>query len=45
VVLNSAAALIVAGIAKDFAEGIKLANESLDTKKALAKLEALRQCS
>jgi anthranilate phosphoribosyltransferase len=45
VVLNSAAALIVAGIAKDFAEGVKLANESLDTKKALAKLEALRQCS
>ena len=45
VVLNSAAALVVAGIAKDFAEGVKLANESIDEKKALKKLEALIQCS
>lgn len=44
VVLNSAAALVVAGIAKDFKEGIKLAKDSIDDKKALKKMEALKKC-
>jgi len=43
-VLNAAAALVVAGVAKDLTQGVKLSNEAIDNKKALAKLEALRQC-
>ncbi len=45
VVLNSAAALIIAGKARDFKEGIKLAEETIDSKKALAKLEELKKAS
>jgi anthranilate phosphoribosyltransferase len=41
VLINSAAALISAGIAKSFDEGIELAQESITSKKALRKLEAL----
>ncbi len=40
-VLNAAAAILVAGQAKDFAEGIQKAQASIDEKLALAKLENL----
>ena len=39
--LNAAAALIVAGKAKDLKEGIAIATESIDSGAALAKLNAL----
>lgn len=42
VLLNSAAALVVSGIAKDFKEGIKKAEESIDSGKALKVLEKLK---
>ncbi len=41
VLINSAAALVAAGAAGDLKEGIRLAETSLDTGKALEKLEAL----
>jgi anthranilate phosphoribosyltransferase len=43
VVLNAAAALIIAGKAKNFKEGIKLAEKSIDSGKALEKLEELKK--
>ena len=42
VLLNSAAALVVAGIARDLATGLDLAREALDGGGALAKLRALQ---
>lgn len=42
VLLNSAAALIVSGIAKDFEDGIKKSAESIDSGAALKVLEKLR---
>ncbi|MEK6959097.1 MAG: anthranilate phosphoribosyltransferase [archaeon] len=45
VVLNSAAALIVAGKTKDFKQGIKMAEDTIDSKKALKTLEELIQLS
>ncbi|MFA6064567.1 MAG: anthranilate phosphoribosyltransferase [archaeon] len=45
VVLNAAAALIVAGKAKDFKEGIKLAQESIDSGNALNTFEELKKTS
>ncbi len=45
VVLNAAAALVIAGKAKDFKEGIKLAEETIDSKKALEKLNQLKKIS
>lgn len=42
VVLNSAAGLIVGGVAKDFSEGIKLAKDSIDSGKALKKFEQMK---
>jgi len=41
VVLNSAAALMVAGVARDLQEGAALATESIDSGKALKALETL----
>ncbi|MEA3429256.1 MAG: anthranilate phosphoribosyltransferase, partial [Thermodesulfobacteriota bacterium] len=41
VVLNASAALVVAGKAKDFNEGISLAQTSIDSGAAAAKLEKL----
>ncbi len=41
VVLNAAAAIMVGGKAKDLKEGIKMAEESIDTGMALKKLEDL----
>jgi anthranilate phosphoribosyltransferase len=41
VLLNSAAALIAAGKAKDFPQGIALSAESIDSGKAMATLETL----
>ncbi len=41
VILNSAVALHIAGIAKDIPEGIKLAEQSIDSGKALKALEDL----
>ena len=43
VVLNAAVALFTAGKAPDIKDGIALAKESIDTGKALEKLEALRK--
>jgi len=41
VLLNASAALVAAGKAKDFNEGIRLAENSIDSGKAAQKLEAL----
>ena len=40
-VLNAAAAMVVAGRAKDLTEGVALAQTSLDTGSARARLERL----
>jgi anthranilate phosphoribosyltransferase len=40
-VLNAAPAFVIAGRAKDFREGIKLANQSIDSGRALKTLERL----
>ena len=40
-VLNAAAAFLIAGKAKNFNEGIELANQSIDSRKALHTLEKL----
>jgi anthranilate phosphoribosyltransferase len=45
VLLNAAAALLVAGKAKTLREGVALASESIDSGKALAVLEALAPLS
>lgn len=41
VLLNASAALVAGGKAKDFKDGIRIARESIDSGKALKKLEAL----
>jgi anthranilate phosphoribosyltransferase len=41
VIVNSAASLMVAGIAEDFSDGIEKAAESIDSKKARDKLDEL----
>ena len=43
VLLNASAALVAAGLAEEFQEGIRLAEESIDDGAALAKLELLIQ--
>ncbi|MFH1666257.1 MAG: anthranilate phosphoribosyltransferase [Elusimicrobiota bacterium] len=43
VILNAGAALVAAGKAKDIKEGIKLAEKSIDSGKALKKVEELKQ--
>jgi len=45
IVLNSAGALIVGGKAKDFNEGIKFANEIIESGLALKKLNELKEVS
>ena len=45
VILNTAAAIITADKTDDWQEAAKLANESIDSGRALAKLEALIECS
>jgi len=45
VLMNAAAALVVAGKAENIHEGLKLGAESIDSGAAYAKLEALRQFS
>jgi anthranilate phosphoribosyltransferase len=45
VLLNSAAALVVGGVAADLAEGASLAADSIDSGAALGKLEALIEYS
>lgn len=45
VVLNAAAAITVAGVAHNFEQGIRVAEESIDSGAALAKLEALKEAS
>lgn len=42
VLLNAAAALIAADIAKDFRQGLQLATEAIDSGKARAKVQALK---
>jgi anthranilate phosphoribosyltransferase len=43
VLLNAAAALVAAGKADDFNQGIKQAAEAIDSGAALQKLEALKE--
>ena len=43
VLINSAAAFVVSGKAKDFAEGIRLAQEVIDSGLAMKKLNELRE--
>jgi anthranilate phosphoribosyltransferase len=43
--LNAAAVIYVGGVAETLAEGLELARESLESGKALVKLEALRKLS
>ncbi len=45
VLLNAAAALIAGGMAQSFPDGIKLAEETIDSGKAYKKLEELREFS
>jgi anthranilate phosphoribosyltransferase len=42
VIINAAAALVAAGVARDFREGAELATRAIDSKVAEAKLAALR---
>ena len=41
IVLNAAAAFVIAGRAKDFNEGVQLANQSIDSNEAISTLEKL----
>jgi anthranilate phosphoribosyltransferase len=43
VVINSAAAFVTAGLAPDLAEGVALADEQIDSGRAMAKLRELRE--
>ena len=43
VLMNSAAAIVVAGIAQDFKTAREIAEESIDSKKALQKLEEIKK--
>jgi anthranilate phosphoribosyltransferase len=45
VLLNSAAALMIAGCAKNLTEGVDIARESIDNGAALAKVEALAKAT
>lgn len=45
VVLNAAAGFVVSDLARDLAEGIALAEEQLDSGRALAKLRDLQSCA
>ena len=45
VALNAAAAIIVAGLADDFTAGLKLANESISSGKALAAMDKMVEIS
>ncbi len=45
VLLNASAAIVVGGKASDFAEGISLAADSIDSGKAMEKLEMLKKVS
>jgi anthranilate phosphoribosyltransferase len=45
VILNAAAGFVVSGLARDVAEGIVRAHEQLESGRALAKLNALREFS
>ncbi len=45
VLANAAAALVAAGTARDLRTGVRMAAESIDSGRALAKLEALRRVS
>ncbi|HWR31326.1 MAG TPA: anthranilate phosphoribosyltransferase, partial [Negativicutes bacterium] len=45
VLLNAAAALVVAGKAEDIKDGLKIAAESIDSGAALAKLDRMRELS
>ena len=43
VLINAAAALVVAGVARDIREGLAIATDSIDSRAALAKLESLKK--
>ncbi len=45
VLMNSAAALLVAGVAKGLSAGFQIAAEAIDNGKAFAKLEEIKKCT
>lgn len=45
VLMNASAAILVSGIARDFKEAIEIAEEAIDSKKALEKLEEIKRLS
>ncbi len=45
VLMNASCALVAAGVAKDYKSGVKLASDSIDSKKAFEKIEALKRFS
>jgi anthranilate phosphoribosyltransferase len=45
VLMNSAAALLVAGKVEDMTDGFRMASEAIDGGKALVKLEQIKRCS
>lgn len=45
VLMNSAAAIVVAGLAQDFKTAREIAEESIDSKKALQKLEEIKKAT
>lgn len=45
VLMNASAAILVSGIARDFKEALEIAEETIDSKKALEKLEEVKRLS
>jgi|YelNatPaOPRAMG01_1025707.scaffolds.fasta_scaffold01748_9 anthranilate phosphoribosyltransferase len=45
VLMNSAAALVVSGVTKDFKTAVQIASEAIDSKNALKKLEEVKKVS
>lgn len=45
VLMNASAAIVVSGIARDFKEALKIAEDAIDSGKALKKLEEVRKLS
>lgn len=45
VLMNASAAIVVSGIARDFKEALKIAEDAIDSRKALKKLEEVRKFS
>lgn len=45
VLMNASAAIVVSGMARDFKEALKIAEDAIDSRKALKKLEEVRKLS